>query len=395
MHWLIVVTLFLPSARAEEIPFNPEVARIFRAALTKTRGMSLPPSSSLAEIAAVLTVEQRRLARRDLIFFQSTVRSPEEFRVIAYAHQLLAPETASDFAHAASASHQAGEHALAVSFAKEALKRDKNNAMARSALELSRGRRPVQNSLRPVSDAAKSAQSPKMAPASVLTHSRREPPIDVPLVAVESPSDEAPGKPTPLVPLAVGAGISLALYGVARSRATWSQQETTGHRVVIDSRDDARWRRHARAAVLSAGVGFGLAYGIPLLLAPAARITTASLSTLGESGAKLVHSNAGSIMPVKKNWTVSPRVVEQLRDVRLGVLAGKLNADDLKRLANSPDAQRIFDARTNNINIIQEVDGVLLRITVPKDELKIISVGPIRPNQLRNRIMAGDFIPMP
>jgi hypothetical protein len=67
------------------------------------------------------------------------------------------------------------------------------------------------------------------------------------------------------------------------------------------------------------------------------------------------------------------------------------------QLVDSPQivrAQYLYDARTGNINVIQEVDGVLLRITSASDESKIISVGPIRANQVTNLIKRGDFIPI-
>jgi hypothetical protein len=91
---------------------------------------------------------------------------------------------------------------------------------------------------------------------------------------------------------------------------------------------------------------------------------------------------------------IHPRVFQQLNDERLGSLTAKLNADALLRLANNPSAQRFLDTRSNNINIIQEVEGRLLRITLSGDSQRIISVGPIRTNLVRNRIASGDFIPL-
>lgn len=39
-------------------------------------------------------------------------------------------------------------------------------------------------------------------------------------------------------------------------------------------------------------------------------------------------------------------------------------------------------------------DDVLLRITTASDEFKIISVGPIRPNQVTNGVTNGRFVPI-
>ncbi len=78
----------------------------------------------------------------------------------------------------------------------------------------------------------------------------------------------------------------------------------------------------------------------------------------------------------------------------MGDLAGKLNIQSLNKLANNPDAQFIYDSGTGHINIVQNVEGRLLRITVPRDSFKIISVGPIQERNLRNSIVNGRYIPL-
>ncbi len=108
-------------------------------------------------------------------------------------------------------------------------------------------------------------------------------------------------------------------------------------------------------------------------------------------GAKGIGEASGSA----KNFSIADRVFGQLNDPRMGQLAGKLDADALQKLANNPSATRFMDARTGHINVIQEVKGKLIRITVPRDEMKIISVGPIRPNQVKNLLSKGDFVPLP
>lgn len=96
-----------------------------------------------------------------------------------------------------------------------------------------------------------------------------------------------------------------------------------------------------------------------------------------------------------KQFQFAARVISQLQDARLGPLAGRLTLSDLERLANNPQARRVYDARSGNINVIQEVEGRLIRITGPGNAHKIISVGPIRANQVENLIRSGDFIPLP
>ena len=84
----------------------------------------------------------------------------------------------------------------------------------------------------------------------------------------------------------------------------------------------------------------------------------------------------------------------QLNDPRLGKLAGQLDEARLNRLAESPNAQRFFDAKRGNINVIQEVDGQLLRITTAADKFEIISVGPIRARNVTNSVSNGRFVPI-
>ncbi|MBV1928596.1 MAG: hypothetical protein KUG81_03690 [Gammaproteobacteria bacterium] len=109
--------------------------------------------------------------------------------------------------------------------------------------------------------------------------------------------------------------------------------------------------------------------------------------TLGRGGA-LVPKKAGDI------FDVHPRVANQLNDPRMGRLQGKLTNDDLQSFANNPNATRVLDNRSGNINVIQGVEGKTLRITVPRDDMKIISVGPIRPNQVNNLLKKGGFTPL-
>ncbi|WP_178131315.1 filamentous hemagglutinin N-terminal domain-containing protein [Pseudomonas sp. C1C7] len=121
------------------------------------------------------------------------------------------------------------------------------------------------------------------------------------------------------------------------------------------------------------------------------RVVSGGLFGKVGAGAK----GAGEIVGSAKSFSIADRVFGQLNDPRMGQLAGKLDADALQKLANNPSATRFMDARTGHINVIQEVEGKLIRITVPRDEMKIISVGPIRPNQVKNLLGKGDFVPLP
>lgn len=91
---------------------------------------------------------------------------------------------------------------------------------------------------------------------------------------------------------------------------------------------------------------------------------------------------------------IADRVMTQLQDPRLGPLAGNLSPERLRELAVNPGAQRMLDSKSGYINVVQEVDGVLLRITRLNDTFRIISVGPIRPNGVVNWIASGRYVPL-
>lgn len=78
----------------------------------------------------------------------------------------------------------------------------------------------------------------------------------------------------------------------------------------------------------------------------------------------------------------------------MGRLQGKLTVDDPTGLANNPNARISWDARSNTINIIQEVDGKLLRFTVARVKPQIISVGPVQERNITNSVGRGDWIDM-
>jgi filamentous hemagglutinin len=121
----------------------------------------------------------------------------------------------------------------------------------------------------------------------------------------------------------------------------------------------------------------------------------ALLSTLPVERALALIGKFAKAAPKTGVFNIAERVYDQLNDPRLGSLSGEFNAADLQKLVNNPDAVRVYDARSGHINVIQTVDGKLLRITVPNNEMKIISVGPIRPNQVKNLIEKGSFVPLP
>jgi len=109
-------------------------------------------------------------------------------------------------------------------------------------------------------------------------------------------------------------------------------------------------------------------------------MTAISTDILGGKALKVAFGAMGRLVPLRpaagargaKVFEIAPRVAKQLDDPRLGDLAGKLTPDKLQELVNNSSAQRLLDTKSGNINVVQEVGGKLLRVTVPQDAFKII-----------------------
>ncbi|HEX2154728.1 MAG TPA: RHS repeat-associated core domain-containing protein, partial [Acidimicrobiia bacterium] len=114
----------------------------------------------------------------------------------------------------------------------------------------------------------------------------------------------------------------------------------------------------------------------------------------GKLGKTFLSGNAAQAVGSASRFSIHSRVIAQLDDVRLGPLAGRFGPDDLQGLLHAPSAKPYFDTATGYINVMQEIDGVLLRVTTAADDFRIISVGRLREAQLRNGIANGRFVPI-
>lgn len=93
-------------------------------------------------------------------------------------------------------------------------------------------------------------------------------------------------------------------------------------------------------------------------------------------------------------WKLTQHSVDQLTGSRFG---GKLTLNRLDELINSSDATRVIDGRSGNINIYVNSEFSsknLMRITVPMDGQRIVSVGFERLNRITKFIDTGKFIPI-
>lgn len=429
-------TALVPSAPLEKIlsALTPDQKLAARTKLQAAEAEATTPEA-LAEIAHGFLMLDERSSNRG----QGAARVAERL-------QQLEPRNPIGFTLAARAQQQMGDYSSAAKLAQDALDLDPNDADARAVLLLTQGRSGgsqahsipasipttpqsffsgtpeaagfinqavaarkagdmekswafVQAAMRADPNSPGVQEFYRMAQADQLRHRQNktkqaERSHDQPIKESSGPEDSPSNDSMPLWPIGALAGLGLAGYGLARSKSTLSVEEDVGHNVQIDLEDDARWKRHAKAVVLSAGIGVAVVYGGPMVWRAAAPALTSVWQGGGASLQRVATSQTGALNP-RGVFEIHPRVIQQLADSRLGPLAGKLTPADLQRLANNPTAQRVFDTRSGNMNIIQEVDGVLLRITVPANAMKIISVGPIRSNQVTNRLASGDFIPRP
>lgn len=81
-----------------------------------------------------------------------------------------------------------------------------------------------------------------------------------------------------------------------------------------------------------------------------------------------------------------PSAIDKLRN--LGISLEQANA-----IVQSPTSQKLIDkANGGNINVIQEISGKLMRITLDPTGQRIISAGIVRANQITNGIANGRFV---
>jgi len=198
------------------------------------------------------------------------------------------------------------DYAAALAAAEEVLKRDPTNLNALFLKHESSGRIAGTSS-----NAGNWFPSPAPGPQAAASNSR---PIvayspetkrgaraaEVPGIAADAPASKD-GKPLPIWPLALPVSAALIGYGVVRSKSTLSQEEDVGHAVRIDPEDDARWKRHAKAVVLSVAVGVGVVYGGPL----AWRVAVPLVTTIWRGGTLPVQRIAASPTVENLNARVS------------------------------------------------------------------------------------------
>ncbi len=126
------------------------------------------------------------------------------------------------------------------------------------------------------------------------------------------------------------------------------------------------------ATVYGSGAVIGATGGaVCYFLCPAATVTTVGVTVA--KVAPLLPAVAGALEKLQK----------------LGISVEEANA-----IVESPTSQKLIDNLNNgNINVIQDVGGKLVRITLDPSGQRIISAGLVRANQITNGIANGRFVP--
>lgn len=111
------------------------------------------------------------------------------------------------------------------------------------------------------------------------------------------------------------------------------------------------------------------------------------------------HEGAAAASPdtAVSGYTIRSRVSQALANAaKLGPLAGQLAESDIAALADSPSAQRFFDMRNGYYQVVNEVNGRLVPMSVDAESgtPTIFSLSLIRSDQLQSLIANGGYIPL-
>jgi tetratricopeptide (TPR) repeat protein len=103
---------------------------------------------------------------------------------------------------------------------------------------------------------------------------------------------------SPLMPLAGALGFGAIGYGIAKSRNSWSEEESERPENEDPNCERIQGnRRHLRIAAISAVIGFGVVYGGPILWRAAAPTVVALARGGQQSFQRVATSEAGALLP--------------------------------------------------------------------------------------------------
>lgn len=87
-------------------------------------------------------------------------------------------------------------------------------------------------------------------------------------------------------------------------------------------------------------------------------------------------------------WEIHSRVTDQLRSENFVRVFGQISKKKLLELAHNPNAEFFLDKDSKHINVVQKVNDKLMRITIPKEEFKVISFGVLKERNYQNYLIS-------
>lgn len=130
----------------------------------------------------------------------------------------------------------------------------------------------------------------------------------------------------------------------------------------------------ATKQLIGVGAGASVVFGVTGGFGYAALQGGSGLTTLGLAAAKVT-----PLLPAL------PSAIMKLQ--KIGISLEKAN-----EIVSSPASQKLIDnLNSGNINIIQNIGGKFIRITLDPSGKRIISAGIVRANQVTNGIASGRF----
>lgn len=296
---------------AAEPPRSSPVVHELSAALGP-RAKNLHAAPKVEELVALFAVEERSAVIERLDALDRATFSPASWSELSRAYSVLgahekaaqtgmslqaaSPEKTDGYVLASSAHYAAEDYEAAARVAERALKEHPGDKALLALLHQSKGRHRASSPSEGMPGRSPAPEtSSEMSDARPLKLAVKVKPAEAPPeLEEETPAPPASGG-LPWTPVA--AGVVLIGYGVARSRGTWSKQESEAPGdEPPDSERLLTNRRRLRIAAASAAVGFAVVYG-PAAVRVAAPAAVRFVQGAGTSLQRVATSNAGAVFP--------------------------------------------------------------------------------------------------
>lgn len=176
------------------------------------------------------------------------------------------------------------------------------------------------------------------------------------------PKKKAPANGSlPLWPIGAGLGLAAIGYGVARSRGTWSEQESEKpENEDPNSERIQENRRRLKMVAISAAVGFGIVYGGPIAVRAAAPLVTALLRGVNASLQRKLASEVGALNPgeaqaLTNAAKASQRLIPGFNAVESQVI------NEAQLILSSPEFAKLEEAYRAGRPVVVNIGGRLIQ----------------------------------